>query len=295
MHDQNFKNLILDYPRQALAFFASEEISDDLGQARIVPIRQEQLKERLGDSFRELDVPLLVEWPNGGREAILFVMEEESINRRFSIHRLAHYCLDLSELMKTERVVPVVIFLRCGNQKEQLSLGGDRHSYLEFRYLTCELKRLSADAYQTSDNIIARLNLLNMDYSANERLAVYAAAQKGLVQLEPDSEKQLKYVDYIDYYADLSDQEVARYREQYLTEGDEIMRLAESLRQEGRQKGRQEGRQEGEAAMLLRMLEKRYGTVSDSIRMRIQSADNETLLIWSERLFSAKSIETIFQ
>ena len=210
MHDQNFKNLILDYPRQALAFFASEEISDDLGQARIVPIRQEQLKERLGDSFRELDVPLLVEWPNGGREAILFVMEEESINRRFSIHRLAHYCLDLSELMKTERVVPVVIFLRCGNQKEQLSLGGDRHSYLEFRYLTCELKRLSADAYQTSDNIIARLNLLNMDYSANERLAVYAAAQKGLVQLEPDSEKQLKYVDYIDYYADLSDQEVAR-------------------------------------------------------------------------------------
>ena len=25
MHDQNFKNLILDYPREALAFFAQEE------------------------------------------------------------------------------------------------------------------------------------------------------------------------------------------------------------------------------------------------------------------------------
>ncbi len=24
-HDQNFKNLILDYPRQSLAFFAAEE------------------------------------------------------------------------------------------------------------------------------------------------------------------------------------------------------------------------------------------------------------------------------
>ena len=70
----------------------------------------------------------------------MFVIEEESINRRFSIHRLAHYCLDLSELLKTERVVPVVIFLKCGNQKEQLRLGGDRHSYLEFRFLTCELK-----------------------------------------------------------------------------------------------------------------------------------------------------------
>jgi len=52
-------------------------------------------------------------------------------------------------------------------------------------------KRLSADAYQTSDNIIARINLPNMDYPASERLAVYAAAEKGLVQLEANSERQL--------------------------------------------------------------------------------------------------------
>jgi len=28
-------------------------------------VRQEQLQERLGERFRELDVPLLVEWPDG--------------------------------------------------------------------------------------------------------------------------------------------------------------------------------------------------------------------------------------
>ncbi|MQY76277.1 MAG: hypothetical protein GH155_01445 [Spirochaeta sp.] len=57
MHDQNFKNLILDYPVQALEFFAGEEAGSDLSEARIVPVRQEQLMER----FRELDTPLLVE------------------------------------------------------------------------------------------------------------------------------------------------------------------------------------------------------------------------------------------
>ncbi len=68
-HDQNFKNLILDYPRQALEFFAAAE-GLDLGQGvRITPIRQEQLKSRLGDRFRELDVPVLVEWPDGRHEA----------------------------------------------------------------------------------------------------------------------------------------------------------------------------------------------------------------------------------
>jgi hypothetical protein len=114
-HDQNFKNLILDYPRQALGFFAEEEARAILADARIVPIRQEQLKERLGERFRELDIPLLVEWPDGRRAALLFLIEEETDGRRFSIHRLAHYCLDLAELFAIERVVPVVIFLRAGS------------------------------------------------------------------------------------------------------------------------------------------------------------------------------------
>ena len=87
MHDQNFKNLILDYPVQALEFFAGEEAGSDLSEARIIPVRQEQLKERLEDRFRELDTPLLVEWSDGRREAILFVVEEET-KTRFPIQRL---------------------------------------------------------------------------------------------------------------------------------------------------------------------------------------------------------------
>ncbi len=92
-HDQNFKNLILDYPYDALELFAGKEAKGLDSHARIIPIREEQLKRRLGDRFRELDVPLLVEWPDGTREAILFALEEESEANRFSIHRLAHYCL----------------------------------------------------------------------------------------------------------------------------------------------------------------------------------------------------------
>ena len=46
MHDQNFKNLILDYPVQSLEFFANEEAGMDLTQARIIPLRQEQKKPK---------------------------------------------------------------------------------------------------------------------------------------------------------------------------------------------------------------------------------------------------------
>lgn len=59
-HDQHFKNLILDYPHAVLAFFAPDQADDGLAGAKVVPVRQEQLKERIGERFRELDVRLPV-------------------------------------------------------------------------------------------------------------------------------------------------------------------------------------------------------------------------------------------
>nr|VFJ69063.1 MAG: hypothetical protein BECKFW1821B_GA0114236_115810 [Candidatus Kentron sp. FW] len=138
-HDQNFKNLILDYPRAALEFFAREEIESIPPTARITPVRQEQLQDRLGEHFRELDTPLLVESPEGEKEAVLFILEEETTTWHFSIHRLARYCLDLAELLETERVVPVVIFLKPGQYPRSLYLGTTRNTYLGFRFVTADL------------------------------------------------------------------------------------------------------------------------------------------------------------
>ena len=82
-HDHNFKNLIVDYPREALAFFAAEEAPGPEDDVHIVPLRQEQLKERLAASYRALDAPLLVKWADGRREAVVFALEEESDWHRF--------------------------------------------------------------------------------------------------------------------------------------------------------------------------------------------------------------------
>lgn len=200
------------------------------------------MKERLGERFRELDVPLLVEWPNGERSAIVFVIEEESLTSRFSIHRLAHYCLDLVELMATDRIVPVVIFLNDGNRPNSLNLGSEQLSYLQFNYLACDLKHLPAKNYQDSDNIVARLNLPNMHYAKEERLQIYYAAQRGLVQFEKMRTSKVNMWILLITMPILSEQEIDEYRAHYLNDKGEIMGLAQILRQEGRQEGRQAGR-----------------------------------------------------
>ena len=288
-HDQNFKNLILDYPRQALELFAQEEARHLDDNTRIIPLRQEQLKERLGDRFRELDVPLMVEWPDGQREAILFVLEEETEPRRFSIHRLAHYCLDLSELCDTDRVVPVVIFLNKGRYAQSLSLGGDRHSYLEFRYLNCTLAELPYERYRDSDNIVARLNLPNMQYGPTQKVEAHALAVRGLAELEPDPEKQIKYLDFIDIYSKLDENERQQYEQEYREEAEKMSTFAERFIEQGMQ----QGMQQGEARILARQLTRKFGRIPEELLQKIQTADEATLLEWSDRILTASSLEEV--
>jgi len=288
-HDQNFKNLILNYPLQALRLFAAEE-ADAIGpDVRITPIRQEQLKARLGDRFRELDVPLEVIWPNGDKEALLFVLEEETNPRRFSTHRLAHYCLDLSELRKTTRVVPVVIFLRGQTLDINLRLGGDRHTYLEFNYLSCTLSRLPWQHYQHSDNIVARLNLPNMKYESADKIHVYAQALRGLVTLESDPNLQDKYVDFIDIYTQLSNNELEEYQRHYPKEAKQM----ESFTQRNQSIGLAQGMQQGEVAIFNRLMTSKFGEISGSMQSKIMAADCDTLLLWSDRILTANTPEEV--
>jgi hypothetical protein len=214
-HDQNFKNLVLDYPREALAFCAETEARAITPEVRITPVREEQLKERLGERFRELDIPLLVEWPDGRRAALVFVVEEQTDPSRFSVLRLAHYCLDIADLLKTRRVVPVVIFLRGGPNERRLQLGSDQTPYLDFHFISVELAAIPYRLWSDSSNIVARVNLPNMRHERTERVEVFAAAMQGLIALEQDPEKRLKYTDFIDAYAALDEAEYARYQKLY--------------------------------------------------------------------------------
>ena len=88
-----------------------------------------------------------------------------------------------------------MIFLNTrGSEPVQLNLGGDYHEYLRFHYFRCALQELNAEDYWESSNLIARLCLNLMKWKEEQQLEVYARAVQGLSTLEPDPEKQLKYI-----------------------------------------------------------------------------------------------------
>ena len=294
-HDHNFKNLILDYPRDALAFFAADEAPAAADEVRITPLRQEQLKERLGDRFRELDVPLLVEWVDGRREAVLFVLEEETEARRFSPHRLAHYWLDVAQMYETDRVVPVAIFLRGRGRGAEaaaasLVLGTERRPYLRFEYLACRLAQTPYERWRGSRNVAALVNLPNMRVPAGRLREAHADAVRGLTAVEPDPDKRAKYLEFIDNYAGLDEDEYRRYAAEYPEESTAMAGVIQRARDEGRQ----EGIQEGERAVLERLLRHRFGRLPAGVVDRLNRASVDDLETWADNVLDVETLDRVF-
>jgi hypothetical protein len=68
---------------------------------------------------------------------------------------------------------------------------------------------------------------------------------------------------------------------------------AAEWKQQWRQEGLREGRQEGGVALLMRVLERRFGVVPDAVKARIAAADLPTLEEWAARVFDAASIDDV--
>ena len=122
----------------------------------------------------------------------------------------------------------------------------------------------------------------------------YAQAMRGLFNLETDPERQAKYLDYIDIYADLDDNERKVYEQRYPEEVQKMTTFADRFIEKGIEKGIVEGKAQGQASVLLKQLQIRFGGVDSQYRQRIEQADTDTLLLWAERILTADSLEDVF-
>ena len=190
-------------------------------------------------------------------------------------------------MLGSDRVVPVVVFLRdAARVPESLALGTERRSYLTFEYIPCKLADIPAERWLDSGNLVARVNLPNMRFDPARRVDTYAAAVRGLFDLEPDPRRREKYLEFIDTYADLDDNERRRYREQYPQEAATMAGMF--------QRAREEGMQLGERKLLRRQLRRRFGLLPAEADERIGRASTRDLESWAENVLDAGTLDEVF-
>jgi len=132
-----------------------------------------------------------------------------------------------------------------------------------------------------------------MHYQKHERLPIYFAAQLGLLTIESNPNKQRKYIDFIDFYANLSEAEMTEFRTNYLNKAGEMMGLAQILKQEGLEEGVEKGRQEEASKLFLLLLKSKFGSINQQLQDKVRTANAELIESWTKQIFDATTAEEL--
>ena len=103
----------------------------------------------------------------------------------------------------------------------------------------------------------------------------------------------MKYLDFIDIYADLDDHERTLYTQRYPQEAADMSGFAQRFIEQGIAQGVKLGVQHGEARVLTSQLRLRFGELPAAARQRLDTADADTLLRWSTRVLTAQTLAEV--
>jgi hypothetical protein len=75
---------------------------------------------------------------------------------------------------------------------------------------------------------------------------------------------------------------------------EEFKKFKERIHDEGRVEGRDKGRVEGGAGLLRRLLSRKFGELPDEVTARLETATQEQLDVWADRVLVADSLAAVF-
>ncbi len=171
----------------------------------------------------------------------------------------------------------------------------------EFRYQLHDLS--SWDSQTIQGEVLTRLVLLAMkhvfDPEPKAQLREILRLIREVLQQETALELLEVILRYYVQYTQRLDEDDVKQILKVTAAGEELMqtfidRYIEEGERRGRLEGKLEGVQLGEATILLRQIELKFGAISEQDRRRIESAEAETLLKWSERVLTAESLDQLF-
>jgi len=292
-HDHNFKNVFLDFPREALELFYPQALEQYGELLEITFVRQEPRKHHLSDPGLALDMPILFRFARGA--LLLWLVEFQEDKEKFSIYKLLRYVTDLMEAHPDAVVIPTVLFTdRKAWRKDvprQLESSFAGTTFLHFEYVHLKLFALHAKDYYNVNNPVAKILMPKMQYPPSERLEVLRHAYLGLFQL---ASRMLfeKYTEFIDVYAKIQPEEQETICDDIM-EHEETAMLTQYIKNLGRDEGRVEGRQ----AVIQRLVTKRFGkSITDlDVQERLRNATPEQLDLWAERILDAKNVDEVFR
>lgn len=300
-HDRLFKELLSTFFLEFLDLFLPE-VGKYIERGSIVFLDKEVFTDVTSGGRHEAD--LVVKARFHDRDSFFLVHVEHQARREGDFgRRLFRYFARLYEKHGLP-VYPVVVFSYDAPRREEPEshrVEFPDKTVLEFNYAVIQLNRLHWRDYLRHANPVASALMAKMAMKPEERPRVKLECLRLLATLRLNPARMQLISGFIDTYLQLSRAEERIFlRSTEKTpprERKKVMEIVTSWMKEGlrrgRQEGRQEGRREGELALVLRLLNHRFGRIGVKVQTRVSKLPLDKLEALGEALLDFKSADDI--
>ena len=322
-HDRGYRGLFLfaRMVRDLLTEYVRQSLLRDADLARLERVPNSFIGRRL--SKREGDVIWRAPF-HGASLYLYFPFEFQSTVQRFMAVRAMQYqSLVFEELIRRKELtddgnLPPVLVIVLYNGAERWTAPRDVADLVELpagmeeyrtsvRYVLLDQNVMATDA-APSDNIAAALVKMEKSRTPEElRTAVESLTE--VLSIPEDEGLRRTFADWLrmvllprrmpgvempavndlEGVRSMLAERVLEWTEQWKQEG-----MDQGLKQ-GMDQGLKQGFKTGESALLLRLMDRKFGPLSERVRQRVASADAETLLMWGDRVLDAARIEDVIR
>ncbi len=263
------KRMTLDMARVLLGL--------DIIELEILETEQQRVEERRADLVAK------VKAPDG--DYILHI-ETQNDNQSHMPWRMLRYLTDIKLAYPGHSVKQSLIYI--GREKLRMAAGIEEanHSY---HYQVLDMHRIDCETLLQQDTPEALIFAILGDFGNVSSREIVQRILQRLQALTGSNEAIFR-----DYLLMLEILSGNRDLKQILKEEEKMLSQVKYSDLPSYELGMEEGMVQGEALLLQKLLQLKFGTLSDSITQRIQAADSEKLLAWSARLLNANSLNEIF-
>jgi len=293
-HDRLFKELLTVFFVEFVQLFLPD-VAAYLDTTSIEFLDKEVFTDVTEGEKHEVD--LLVKARFQEEEAFFLVHVENQSKRQTDFpKRMFTYFARLHEKYNIP-VYPVVLFsykkpLREAPNRYQVAFPGK--TVLQFDYVRIQLNRLAWRDFLSKPNPVASALMANMKIAPHDRPKVRLECLRLLATLKLDPAKSQLIGGFIGTYLKLNAEEMKQYEQEFakLTpeEKEANMELMNPWVKQGWEDGKKEGMQIGKEEIVVRLLNRRFGSVSTKITARLNYLTSEQLSELGEDLLDFKTV-----
>ena len=312
-HDAGYKRLFSN-PRlvaDLLVGFVREPWVQQLDLGTLERVNASYVSDDLRE--REDDLVWRVRWRDGWLYVYLLLEFQSTVDRFMALRLAVYVCLLYQDLVRKQQLTPsgllppvLPLVLYNGERKwtapqELTGLiesapGGLSNYQPRLRYLLLEERAYTEEELAPQRNLAAALFRLENSRDVEAITRVLTALLDWLDQPE-HADIRRDFTAWLQQV--LLPRRVSHATVPELGDLREVKSmLAERVKEwtkEWWEQGVREGQHKGQTALLMRQLERKFGPLEVTDRRRVAEADAEQLLVWGDRILTAKRLEDVFE